>query len=193
LFPVITSCAIAELRGKGDDYSGAVIASKRFERRRCRHVEPVSSAQCIKEIIDKDNPHNYCIASQDADLRKFLRSVPGVPLIHINRSVVVLEPPSKATKNKIAGLEKAKTLPNEKELSFMMKKKKEMKEQQKKAETPGENGEAAKEAASKKRKRKGPKQPNPLSMKKKKKQPPPPPKPRTSENAAKPQGESTEN
>ncbi|KAI9281334.1 Fcf1-domain-containing protein, partial [Umbelopsis sp. AD052] len=168
---LITSCAIAELRSKGDDFSGAVIASKRFERRRCRHVEPVSSAQCIKEIIDKDNPHNYCIASQDADLRKFLRSVPGVPLIHINRSVVVLEPPSKATKIKMAQLEKAKTLPNEKELSFMQKKKKQLKDQEKKAATQDGNGEA-KEAASKKRKRKGPKQPNPLSMKKKKKQPP---------------------
>lgn len=119
-----------------------------------------------------------------------------MPLIHINRSVVVLEPPSKATKDKIAGLEKAKTLPNEKELSFMKKKKKEMKELQKKAENPDATGEAAKEAASKKRKRKGPKQPNPLSVKKKKKQPPPPPKPKTSENTSstpKPQGESTEN
>jgi U3 small nucleolar RNA-associated protein 23 len=88
-----------------------------------------------------DNPHNYCVASQDAELRKELRRVPGVPLIHINRSVVVLEPPSKATKEKIAEREKAKTLPNEKEHQFMQKKKK----------------------------RKGPKQPNPLSMKKKKK------------------------
>jgi U3 small nucleolar RNA-associated protein 23 len=195
IFPVITSCAIAELRSKGDDFSGAVIASKRFERRRCKHVEPVSSASCIKEIIDKDNPHNYCIASQDADLRKYLRNVPGVPLIHINRSVVILEPPSKATKSKMAELEKAKTLPNEKELSFMKKKKKELKEQQKKAETQDEIGET-KEAPSKKRKRKGPKQPNPLSMKKKKKQPPPPPKPKTSENTSsstKPQGESTDN
>ncbi|KAH8551401.1 rRNA processing protein Utp23 [Umbelopsis sp. PMI_123] len=192
---LITSCAIAELRSKGEDFSGAVIASKRFERRRCKHVEPVSSAQCIKEIIDKDNPHNYCIASQDAELRKYLRSIPGVPLIHINRSVVVLEPPSQATKNKIAEIEKVKTQPNEKELSFMKKKKKEMKEQQKKVLTQDENGEQ-KEAPSKKRKRNGPKQPNPLSVKKKKKQPPPPPKPKTIENAnasAKPQSESTDN
>ncbi|CAO3679000.1 unnamed protein product [Umbelopsis vinacea] len=164
---LITSCAIAEMRSKGDEYSGAVLVAKRFERRRCKHVEPVSSAQCIKEIIDKDNPHNYCIATQDIDLRKHLRKIPGVPLIHINRSVVVLEPPSQATKNKIADLEKAKTLPNEKELQFMKKKKKELKEQERASKGDGKN------APSKKRKRKGPKQPNPLSIKKKKKSAPP--------------------
>jgi U3 small nucleolar RNA-associated protein 23 len=155
------------MRSKGDEYSGAVLVAKRFERRRCKHVEPVSSAQCIKEIIDKDNPHNYCIATQDIDLRKHLRKIPGVPLIHINRSVVVLEPPSQATKNKISDLEKAKTLPNEKELQFMKKKKKELKEQEKASKGDGKN------APSKNRKRKGPKQPNPLSMKKKKKSAPP--------------------
>jgi U3 small nucleolar RNA-associated protein 23 len=112
-----------------------------------------------------DNPHNYCVASQDAELRKELRRVPGVPLIHINRSVVVLEPPSKATKEKIAEREKAKTLPNEKEHQFMQKKKKELKKQ----ENEGKEGNGSKAENSKKRKRKGPKQPNPLSMKKKKK------------------------
>ncbi|CAM0135415.1 hypothetical protein VKS41_005052 [Umbelopsis sp. WA50703] len=162
---LITGCAVAELRSKGDDYSGAVIAAKRFERRRCKHVEPVSSAQCIREIMAADNPHNYCVASQDAELRKELRRVPGVPLIHINRSVVVLEPPSKATKEKIAEREKAKTLPNEKEHQFMQKKKKELKKQ----ENEGKEGNGSKAENSKKRKRKGPKQPNPLSMKKKKK------------------------
>lgn len=163
---VITSCAVAELRSKGDDYTGAVIAAKRFERRRCKHVEPVSSAQCIREIIAKDNPHNYCVASQDVELRKELRKVPGVPLIHINRSVVVLEPPSSATKKKIAEGEKAKTLPNEKELQFMQKKKKELKKLA--VEGKDGKGDGAKAENSKKRKRKGPKQPNPLSMKKKK-------------------------
>ncbi|KAG2177051.1 hypothetical protein INT43_007707 [Umbelopsis isabellina] len=164
---VITSCAVAELRSKGDDYTGAVIAAKRFERRRCKHVEPVSSAQCIREIIAKDNPHNYCVASQDIELRKELRKIPGVPLIHINRSVVVLEPPSSATKQKIEEGEKAKTLPNEKELQFMHKKKKELKKQA--IEGKDSKGDGAKADNSKKRKRKGPKQPNPLSMKKKKK------------------------
>lgn len=88
---------MSELRDLGDDYAGAALAAKRFERRRCKHKNPVPSAQCIAEIIAADNPHNYCVATQDTRLRDSLRLVPGVPLLYINRSVLILEPPSYVT------------------------------------------------------------------------------------------------
>jgi U3 small nucleolar RNA-associated protein 23 len=43
------------------------------------------------------NRHRYVIASQSQPLRSRLRAVPGVPIVHVNRSVMILEPPSDAT------------------------------------------------------------------------------------------------
>lgn len=43
------------------------------------------------------NKHRYAVAAQSNELRSALRATPGVPLIHIVRAVMVLEPPSKAT------------------------------------------------------------------------------------------------
>jgi len=41
--------------------------------------------------------HRYVIATQSHPLRVSLRAIPGVPIVHINRSVMVLEPASDAT------------------------------------------------------------------------------------------------
>lgn len=38
------------------------------------------------------------VATQDKDLRLFLASIPGIPLIYLNKVTVVLEPPSQASK-----------------------------------------------------------------------------------------------
>lgn len=43
------------------------------------------------------NQHRYVIATQSQALRSRLRTVPGVPIVHLNRTVLVLEPPSDAT------------------------------------------------------------------------------------------------
>lgn len=48
----------------------------------------------------KDNPNRYVIATQSLDLRKKLRAVPGLPLVYINRSVMLLETPSDQTMQK---------------------------------------------------------------------------------------------
>jgi hypothetical protein len=41
--------------------------------------------------------HRYVIATQSHPLRVDLRAIPGVPIVHINRSVMVLEPASDVT------------------------------------------------------------------------------------------------
>lgn len=46
------------------------------------------------------NKHRYVIATQSQPLRVKLRAIPAVPIVHINRSVMVLEPPSDATLKK---------------------------------------------------------------------------------------------
>jgi hypothetical protein len=46
-----------------------------------------------------NNKHRYVVATQSHPLRVRLRSIPAAPIVHINRSVMVLEPPSDATLN----------------------------------------------------------------------------------------------
>ena len=48
-------------------------------------------------IPGETNKHRYVIATQSHPLRVSLRTIPGVPIVHINRSVMVLEPASEAT------------------------------------------------------------------------------------------------
>lgn len=43
------------------------------------------------------NAGKYIVATQEVELRKQLRQIPGVPLIYLNRSVLVFEDISRAT------------------------------------------------------------------------------------------------
>ncbi|RUS31823.1 Fcf1-domain-containing protein [Jimgerdemannia flammicorona] len=155
---MVTECTMSELRNLGDDYTGAVLAAKRFERRRCKHAQAVPSAQCITEIIADDNPHNYCVATQDKRLRDHLRVVRGVPLLYINRAILILEPPSAVTMEMAKEIERQKTLPTKKEITFLTKSNSDT----------AKRMAAKKEAKLKKKKHKGPKEPNSLSVKRKK-------------------------
>ena len=47
--------------------------------------------------IGETNKHRYVVATQSQPLRMRLRSIPAVPLVHVNRAVMVLEPPSDIT------------------------------------------------------------------------------------------------
>ena len=51
--------------------------------------------------LGETNQFNYAVATQDQELRAYLRSIPGVPLIYINKSVMILEPISIATLKKV--------------------------------------------------------------------------------------------
>lgn len=44
-----------------------------------------------------ENKHNYCVATQDTELREKLRKVAAVPLLYINHGMLLLEPPTSAT------------------------------------------------------------------------------------------------
>ncbi|KAJ3161073.1 hypothetical protein HDU86_007692 [Geranomyces michiganensis] len=119
--PMTTSCVQTELRKLGPDYSAVVDACASLERRRCQHAPAIPAAKCITEIIGEKNKHNYCVATQDTSLRRTLAAVPGTPLIYINRSVVILEPPSGATINRVKEIEHGKTLPQKFEKSVLHK------------------------------------------------------------------------
>lgn len=45
------------------------------------------------------NKHRYIIATQSQSLRNHLRTIPAVPIVHIKKSVMILEPPSETTRS----------------------------------------------------------------------------------------------
>lgn len=96
-----TYCVYAELKKLGPDFRPSAAFAKKLEKRRCTHNPAVTAAECIKEIIGSANKNNYCIATQDAELRDAFREIPGIPLIYINKSVLLLEPASIQTMNKV--------------------------------------------------------------------------------------------
>ncbi|KAF8507052.1 PIN domain-like protein [Russula emetica] len=94
---VITQCCIHELYIRGKSHQPAVDLAKSFERRKCNHKEAIPGNECIASVVGETNKHRYVIATQSHPLRVSLRAIPGVPIVHINRSVMVLEPASDAT------------------------------------------------------------------------------------------------
>jgi len=145
--PMMTQCSIVQLYKLGPSGQRIVDVAKRFERRKCNHTEAIDGDECIKSVIGPTNKHRYVIATLSEDLRSSLRLISAVPIIHMNRVVVVMEPPSDATLH-------AKSLADS-------------------ASQGASTSEIAKIAANKpeeppKRVKKRAKGPNPLSVKKKK-------------------------
>ena len=98
---MITQCSIRHLyaltESEFPERDQVIDLAKRFERRRCNHHEleqPLSEKECLEAVIihDGENKHRYCVATQGGDIRGMLRAIPGVPLIYINRSVMIMEP-----------------------------------------------------------------------------------------------------
>ncbi|KAJ3508873.1 hypothetical protein NMY22_g16475 [Coprinellus aureogranulatus] len=144
--PMITQCCIHELYLKGKAFQEAVDIAKNFERRKCNHREAIPGDDCLADVVGDSNKHRYVIVTQSNPLRNQLRRIPAVPIVHMNRSVMILEPPSDATLRKKA-LAEAQLLGASTSDRALL-------EASKPEEAP--------------RKKKGPKGPNPLSVKKKK-------------------------
>ncbi|KNZ73474.1 rRNA-processing protein utp23 [Termitomyces sp. J132] len=148
--PMITQCCIHELYLQGKSQQPTVDLAKTFERRKCNHREPIPGDDCLVSVVGPSNKHRYVISTQSQPLRVRLRKIPAVPIVHINRSVMVLEPPSDLTLETKAAVRQKALQPSPSELTFIGP--------STSAETP-------------KKKKRGPKGPNPLSVKKKKKLP----------------------
>ncbi|WVW80664.1 hypothetical protein I302_102650 [Kwoniella bestiolae CBS 10118] len=96
--PMITQCCMEALYALGKDHQQVTNLAKTFERRRCNHRTAIEGNECLKDVIGQTNKHRYVLASQSLALRTSLEPVPGLPIIHFNRTgVLVLSPPSTAT------------------------------------------------------------------------------------------------
>ena len=158
-------------------------AKAQFERRRCGHhpdtyAEPLSAHECVLSVVDPKgsgagNKHRYVCAINDDGLRASLRQVPGVPLIFIRRSVVLMEPMAHATARVRSAEERGKFRAEIKRPGGQKRKRDEDEESAGTGE--GRSGNRGPDATTlksddkKRRKPRGPKEPNPLSVKKKKK------------------------
>lgn len=162
--PMITQCCMQALYQTNNQ--PAIDSAKLLERRRCNHPpsDPLPPAECIESItsIDGENKHRYVIATQHHSLRKALRKVPGIPIVHMNRSVMVMEPISKASL-RYSNLLEAKKLTgglNDFESAGIKKQD---------GDDSDDDKDDNDDEKPQPKKRKGPKGPNPLSVKKKKK------------------------
>ncbi|KAF8078441.1 Fcf1-domain-containing protein [Lyophyllum atratum] len=144
--PMITQCCIHELYLQGLSQQPAIDLAKTFERRKCNHREAIPGDECLASVVGPSNKHRYVIATQSQPLRVKLRSIPAVPIVHVNRTVMVLEPPSDLTIETKKAMEEKALQPTTSDMALV---------------GPSTSTEPI-------RKKKGPKGPNPLSVKKKK-------------------------
>lgn len=114
---VITHCTLRHLfslpPGDNPQKESFIAAAKTFELRKCNHHElpaPLPEKECFESVVIKngENKHRYCIAAQDREVKDSMREIPGVPCIVINRSVMILEAMTEASKYRRDGLERGK-------------------------------------------------------------------------------------
>ncbi|GAM19189.1 hypothetical protein SAMD00019534_023640 [Acytostelium subglobosum LB1] len=88
--PCITDCCSAEIERLGPKYRIALKISKdpRFQRLTCMHKGTYAD-DCI---INRITMHRmYMVATCDADLRRRIRKVPGVPIIYLKGKKYTIE------------------------------------------------------------------------------------------------------
>lgn len=173
-----TRCVLAELRVLGESYSESLELASTLMIARCDHENKRHSAvSCIKEVVGDKNSEHFFVATQDADLRKYLQQAPGVPLIFCLRNALLLETPSASQRQFVKFTEEDCSHMSELEIKMLKKQKKGMDgddehEESKNIETEllmdvkgGREGTEVKDNQPQ-FKRKKPKGPNPLSCKK---------------------------
>ncbi|KAL8303625.1 hypothetical protein RB597_004939 [Gaeumannomyces tritici] len=117
--PMITQCSMRHLYALQGVQPGmkALIDSVKedFERRRCGHhpdeTDALSTLECLSSFVvdsGKGSRNRYVVASQDAEVRRHMRGVKGVPLIYISRSVMIMEPMASGSANVVSKEERAK-------------------------------------------------------------------------------------
>lgn len=88
--PIITSCVMAELEKLGPKYRLALQIAKdeRWERMGCDH-KGVYADDCIVDRCVKSRI--YIVGTNDKELKRRLRKIPGVPIVSVKRGGMVVE------------------------------------------------------------------------------------------------------
>ena len=88
--PIITSCVMAELEKLGPKYRIAlqIARDERWERLQCDHKGTYAD-DCIVDRVVKQRV--YLVGTNDRDLKRRLRKIPGVPIVSVARGKYVIE------------------------------------------------------------------------------------------------------
>ncbi|KAJ1329413.1 U3 small nucleolar RNA-associated protein 24 [Microdochium nivale] len=88
--PIITDCVMAELEKLGPKYRIAlrIARDERWTRVKCDH-KGVYADDCIVDRVVKHRV--YIVATNDKDLCRRIRKVPGVPILNVARGKYVIE------------------------------------------------------------------------------------------------------
>ncbi|KAK1257077.1 hypothetical protein QJS04_geneDACA019252 [Acorus gramineus] len=181
-----TTCVCKELKSLGHAHVQTLRSCERLKTARCDHQDHrVDGSSCIASIVGQDNPEHFFVATQDSDLRKLLREIPGVPVIFGLKKSLFLEQPSENQRQFVKSAEESRMHMTESEYKMLISNKKELKrkpsilvsenstmqdnlENEAQIEEDATNiRSTSKMLETSKFKRKRPKNPNPLSCKKK--------------------------
>ncbi|KAM0802524.1 Fcf1-domain-containing protein [Usnea florida] len=88
--PILTDCVMAELEKLGQKYRIAlrIARDERWERLKCDH-KGVYADDCLVERVQKHKI--YIVATNDRDLKRRIRKIPGVPIMSVARGKYVIE------------------------------------------------------------------------------------------------------
>ncbi|RKF74323.1 rRNA-processing protein FCF1 [Golovinomyces cichoracearum] len=88
--PIITSCVMAELEKLGPRYRLAlrIARDERWEHLKCDH-KGIYADDCIVDRVMKSKI--YLVATNDRDLKRRIRKIPGVPILSVARGKYLIE------------------------------------------------------------------------------------------------------
>ncbi|KAF7188148.1 rRNA-processing protein FCF1 [Pseudocercospora fuligena] len=88
--PIITSCVMAELEKLGAKYRIAlqIARDERWERLKCDHKGTYADDCIVTRVMQQ---RIYLVATNDRDLKRRLRKIPGVPIISCAKGKYVIE------------------------------------------------------------------------------------------------------
>ncbi|XP_076244616.1 FCF1 rRNA-processing protein Bka [Calliopsis andreniformis] len=88
--PYITDCVLGELEKLGQKYKIAlkIIKDPRFERLHCMHKGTYAD-DCL---VNRVTQHKcYIVATNDKDLKRRIRKIPGVPIMYVSQHRYTIE------------------------------------------------------------------------------------------------------
>ncbi|KAF1974090.1 rRNA-processing protein-like protein FCF1 [Bimuria novae-zelandiae CBS 107.79] len=88
--PIITSCVMAELEKLGPKYRIAlrIARDERWEHIKCDHKGTYAD-DCLVDRVQKHRI--YLVGTNDRDLKRRLRKIPGVPIVSVAKGKYVIE------------------------------------------------------------------------------------------------------
>ncbi|XP_062549257.1 rRNA-processing protein FCF1 homolog [Armigeres subalbatus] len=88
--PYVTDCVVGELEKLGQKYKLAlrIVKDSRFERIKCLHRGTYADDCLVQRVMQHKC---YIVATNDKDLKRRIRKIPGVPIMNVAMNRYVIE------------------------------------------------------------------------------------------------------